>query len=284
MAFSPVDLDSLQLWLDASQLTGLSDGDPMSVWPDLSPNAVSLTDQGDATTDPTYGANALNGLPGVVFSPTGDVAPGLQSNAGDTDNLLTPGAYTVFVVLQNASTDEYLDSELWGASQSYSQLCPFLIQDPTSFSAFGIQTGFGTCPQAAIVGFGPGYSENGPGLGLSYTGGVDIVAFTFDGSKELNLWRNGVLVGSDSRAPDPLPGPGDGAYIVMGGQQSYIFFGVLGEVIACNAVLDPDTFSDVTAYLMNKWVNPVPSPSGVQWLEGTSGAPGGGGQSSGVAR
>lgn len=62
--FSPSNFNGLALWLDASQLTGLSNGQALTTWADRSPNNFSNV----ATGGPTYRTNTLNGLPVIRFN------------------------------------------------------------------------------------------------------------------------------------------------------------------------------------------------------------------------
>jgi len=60
MAADAMPTNCLALWLDASQLTGLSDGDPVTVWYDASGNgADAWVPSGNATL--TYVADAGTG-------------------------------------------------------------------------------------------------------------------------------------------------------------------------------------------------------------------------------
>ena len=63
MTFSPSDISGLGLWLDAGTITGLSDGDAISTWNDLSGAGRNATGSGSAR--PTYETNELNGKPVV---------------------------------------------------------------------------------------------------------------------------------------------------------------------------------------------------------------------------
>ncbi|GCC52538.1 hypothetical protein SanaruYs_27750 [Chryseotalea sanaruensis] len=49
----------LALWLDASQLVGFNNGDPIAIWPDLTSNTHDAT-QATGANQPVYIANALN--------------------------------------------------------------------------------------------------------------------------------------------------------------------------------------------------------------------------------
>ncbi len=57
--------DDLVCWLKADALTGMSNGDPVTIWPDSSDNAINFTGGylGDSTNVPTYASSAINGMP-----------------------------------------------------------------------------------------------------------------------------------------------------------------------------------------------------------------------------
>lgn len=67
---SPAILPGLGLWLDASQIGG-SDNDPVSTWPDMSPNGYDAT-QSNPTNKPTLKTGVVNGLDVVRFTTTPD--------------------------------------------------------------------------------------------------------------------------------------------------------------------------------------------------------------------
>lgn len=69
--WTPLDIAGCVLWLDASQITGLSDGDDVGTWEDLSTlgnDAVQAT----ADKKPHYKVNILNSLPVVRFDGSDD--------------------------------------------------------------------------------------------------------------------------------------------------------------------------------------------------------------------
>lgn len=70
-AFSPTDIAGLQIWLDASQIVGLNDGDAVATWSDLSGNGYNAT-QGTASKRPTYQTSEINGKPCVRFDGVDD--------------------------------------------------------------------------------------------------------------------------------------------------------------------------------------------------------------------
>jgi len=71
-AFSPASIAGLQLWLDASQITGLNDGDAVGTWADLSGNGNDAT-QATGSKKPTFETNELNGRPVVRFDGVDDI-------------------------------------------------------------------------------------------------------------------------------------------------------------------------------------------------------------------
>lgn len=63
-SFRISQIPNLEQWLDASQLTGLSNNDVMTLWPDLSNNGRNIT---SFTGSPQYKTSILNGLPAVTL-------------------------------------------------------------------------------------------------------------------------------------------------------------------------------------------------------------------------
>lgn len=84
--FSPLHISGLRLWLDASRITGLADGDPVGQWNDLSGNGNHAT-QTTAAKKPLYKTGILNGKPVVRFDGTDDLllANGIATLLTGTD-------------------------------------------------------------------------------------------------------------------------------------------------------------------------------------------------------
>lgn len=61
--FSPADVTGLAAWYDATQITGLADGDTVATWADLSGNGITMTGYGT----PAYRTSGMNGKPAVEF-------------------------------------------------------------------------------------------------------------------------------------------------------------------------------------------------------------------------
>ena len=91
--FDPRQIPGLQLWLDASQIVGLNDGDAVATWSDLSGNGRNAT-QSTASQKPIYKTGIKNGLPVVRFDGVDDNLAGTLSGiSGNQPN-------TIYAVLK----------------------------------------------------------------------------------------------------------------------------------------------------------------------------------------
>ena len=79
-SFTPASIPGLQLWLDASQIVGLNDGDPVATWSDLSGVGNHLT-QSIVSSRPTY-SNTTS--PCVIFDGVDDWLENLTFTGGYT--------------------------------------------------------------------------------------------------------------------------------------------------------------------------------------------------------
>ena len=91
MSWKPTDISGCQLWLDATQITGLSDGATVASWPDKSGNGYNATQETGANK-PLYKTNVLNGKPVLRFDGTDDYL-----SCGDVLDLGS-NSMTLFVV------------------------------------------------------------------------------------------------------------------------------------------------------------------------------------------
>ena len=83
----------LQLWLDASQLTGISDGSTFSTWTDESGNGNNAVL--GLGSSPTYHISQVNGLPAVTFT---------NSLMNLSSSIAASSGFTAFAVFQLAAT------------------------------------------------------------------------------------------------------------------------------------------------------------------------------------
>lgn len=85
MAFSPSDLASVLLHLDAGSITGKSDGDDVDSWTDQSTTGASLT--AAVGEEAIYRSAAVNSLPAVEFDGTTSRLTTSTTYASDVANL-----------------------------------------------------------------------------------------------------------------------------------------------------------------------------------------------------
>lgn len=92
--------------VDASQIVGLSDGDPVAAWPDVSGNSRDFT-QATPANRPIYKTGGLAGRPYVDF---------VTSDSLVASTLPTPvSSYTLFIVLRNTTSVTQF-AFYWGTS------------------------------------------------------------------------------------------------------------------------------------------------------------------------
>lgn len=99
-AWTPASIAGLKLWLDASQITGLNDGDAVATWSDLSGNGNSVA-QGTASKRPTYQTAEINGLPVVRTD-------GVDDLLFCTSSIVAAQPLTLFVVCRENANSYYL--------------------------------------------------------------------------------------------------------------------------------------------------------------------------------
>ncbi len=100
-SYNPTDFQNLEYWYDASQLTGLTDGQEIVSLEDFSGNNKTLTPL-SAARRPTYETNEINGLPIIRIALSKNLV-GIKSDF----NFLHQGNSTMFWLIKptsNAST------------------------------------------------------------------------------------------------------------------------------------------------------------------------------------
>ena len=98
VGFNPRDINSLQLWLDATEISA-ADSTSVATWNDLSGNNFNAT-QTTSANQPTYRTNQVNGLPTIQFDGSNDF---LSLSGGALSILRNVAGATTFVVYK-AST------------------------------------------------------------------------------------------------------------------------------------------------------------------------------------
>jgi hypothetical protein len=233
---------SLKTWFKADALAGLSNGAPVSIWPDLSGNGDDAA-QTNSIRQPQFVTGALNGLPVVRF------------NAATSNYLAfarpVQDDFTIFCVFR--STQGY------GSGTLYFQGAGLVNGEVP-----GVTTDFGTClftngqvcagtgsPDMA-VNSAPGFND----------GRAHLMTFKrTEASGEVDLYLDGLFVGSTTGSSSSLVAP---TRLVLGAQQTLTYFlsGDIAEVkIYDSALADSDRVAQESA-LVRKWaVNAPPTIS-----------------------
>lgn len=124
------------LWLDASQITGLSDGNAVSTWPDMSGNGYDAT-QGTGSAQPTYKTGIVNGKPVVRFD-GGDWLGFTQQSLASFSIFVVNRKDAVTnksVLLENSAVagNQYLAAPSSNASGAYSaQIATTIANSPSA--------------------------------------------------------------------------------------------------------------------------------------------------------
>lgn len=211
----------LALHFDAVALTGLSNGDAVAAWPDLSGNGRN----GSAVGTPRYTTGALNGLPVVRFAVTDRFALSCPQAA--------PGS--VFLVMRNPDAGGVYQLIM---NRAYSNNGP------------GLYAAFPSAPgQTGIYWDGAGPTINLSIGALASNGAYKIAGWQW-GSFGVNLWEDGaggtISAAVKSNVDTWTSLGGD-----VGGSQT--FHGDVGEVLIYNSDLDTATRHTVEDYLSAKW-------------------------------
>ncbi len=85
---------NLTLWLAADQMPGLTDGQSVSLWTNLSSLVAEHVTQGTLANQPVFRASQVNGKPAVEFDGTGDIL----GTASGLSAFMTATQYTAVVV------------------------------------------------------------------------------------------------------------------------------------------------------------------------------------------
>lgn len=205
------------MWYDASQITGLSDGETVSPWPDESGNGHELL---RTPTDdrPTYQTNEQNGLAIVRFDGVDD---DLNTGAGDTFAFTQPTTIFMALLIPNQTGSGFITG---GGTDTERQQVYHANLDPT------IQMHAGT----AIF------------TTTDVTGNFEILVVRFDGASS---WIR--LNGSQDNVSDPGSQPlGDPFYVGRhyGGTKGLA--ADIGEIIFYDGAEDPAANE---SYLADKW-------------------------------
>jgi len=214
-SFSPLNISGCLLWLDASQIVGLVDTDPVATWSDLSGNGNDAT-QSTSNKKPAYRTNRINGLPMVVGDGNDILATALDRGSGDG---------TVFIVGK------------WDTPSSTSRIAGF-----AQSSSFTNHLG------------GWGYYVNtAPTVGSLYYNGlgdatVSSIACYKKASDEVTIYAGGTSLAGTSLSANWTP-----AFYVFGDHAGEESVSSIAEIIIYDTALGTTDREAVEDYLTGKY-------------------------------
>jgi hypothetical protein len=207
------------VWLDASQLTGLIDGDPVAIWTDMSGWDNNAT---KSAGSPTYKTGVLNGKPVIRFVKT-------NGDAFTTANLSSqfPSAATVFIV-----------ATINPGTAAYSLVCSS-AGNPTDewfrYSGNGLSYP-GTFRSSRI--------DNYCAMPDS---GSHIFAIS-SSATAWEMWIDGTGQGGAGGAYSA-----GGTHVIGSGSNGGTLDGDIAEIIEFNRALNPTEMAAMSAYLSTKY-------------------------------
>lgn len=223
--WTPKSIAGCVLWLDASQIVGLADGDDVGTWPDLS---VSDNDavQATAASKPHYKINIQNSLPGVLFDGGDDsMKCGASAFSG-------AGARTMIAV--------YHDDRVAGTSSIIGQS----LTDSTRYY-YHIQSRNEGDPYLAV------WADDIAGGAFSNLS--KIVTGTYDGNVTGKLFQNGAQVSTTKTYGAALTTDDDGVRLGHSHYPNEWQTGYSFELIVYNTALSDTDRGIVEDYLSAKW-------------------------------
>lgn len=227
VGFSPLQLPGLKFWLDASQISGLNDGDPVATWSDASGLNNHAT-QATGSKQPTYKVAIVNGRPVVRFDGVDDALT-LTLALGLRDTLLV---FAVFATSANTTRQTLIGQN--DAAGAFLLDINLNSSGPTAPSRGAIINGtiiaYASVTASANVFEIIAYRRSGAGSG------THLIA------------RNGVsqALTNDSATNFTADGTADiGRRLVAGGQQ---LAGDIHALIACNAAPSLTQLAQLTGY------------------------------------
>lgn len=221
-SWSPRSLAGLQLWLDATTITGLADGDKVSQWNDLSGNAKHAVNA-NATYQPIYKIGLLNDLPAVQFGAAGD---GVKLTTGS----ISIGNFSLYIVTSPISR-----------KVTY----PIIIEQDNVNYGIVIQNEASTTTFRYVLGAG-----DREGTALS-NGANYLLTFLSD-STTIYAWINATSQGTSANTSG---GTTRSKTITLGEQNESgnCYHGYIMEVLLYDSKSSESDRSRISGYLNDKW-------------------------------
>jgi hypothetical protein len=234
VAFAPSSLSGLALWLDATRITGLSDGGSVATWSDVSGNGRDAT-QATGAKQPTYKTAIQNSKPVVRF----DGGDALQTASFA---LTATSAVTVFLVCSGANVTDQILFEFSDNNNSHTD--GFLVyRDSSNRIRASLKGDVGTTDFATAA---------------TSAATMLLAGAVFDktlSTLEAKPYANGVLGATQLNNVNNTNAFGTYAVNIGARNQASLFLtGDVAEVILFNRALLAAERQSVESYLNTKWV------------------------------
>lgn len=217
-SLAPDEITGLQQWVDATAITGLSDGDAVVAWIDLSGNANHLTSPTSGKR-PKYKTNIINSNPAVLYDGIDDVS----CNSG----LVISQPVTIFMTFYATNAEGSTLRLYYGYTT------------PASYGGTDVT---------------PNPDEYFINSGSSLTGGTfpkntwTPIIVVLNGASSV-LYQNGTSVLSGN----PGSNGTDGICYATSNAAAFPFAGYFGEIGVYNKALNATEIAGLNTYLANKW-------------------------------
>jgi hypothetical protein len=221
--FAPTDISGLKLWLKADSLA-LSDGDPVTTWPDSSGQGNNAA-QATGSKKPTYKASIQNGRPAVRFDGVDD--------ALKVSSITLPTFFTIFV------------------AGRFTNAAPMFVEQSADANANDGFYFYGNNGNIAVIRRTSAHSANGAANWMGST--AAIVGLTYDGTHAVR--RNGADVTITGTAGTTRPNSNVTADLFLGSRNEASIFssGDFFEILIYGSPLSSADRLRVETYLNGRW-------------------------------
>lgn len=237
---APNQISNLALWLDASQLSGLSDGDPVSSWTDQSGNNYHAA-QATLGKQPEFKTNLVNGKPALRFDGVDDRLSFSGSALGMATDV--SGFSVVMVMHTNTLGSSARPFYLAQGFDNYTRI-NIGVEADQRMTLLARRVDYGSSQEVASA------TNIWPTSGFHlYTTNVDFA------NTSANLWLNGANVGTTTSlltAGNTSGTNSASGYIGATISGGYLA-GDLAEMIAYPRAITTDEREQLELYLANKY-------------------------------
>lgn len=241
--FNPLDIDGLQVWMDAADSTTITGSSPVTQWNDKSGNGYNFT----ASAGPVLATSSQNGLNTLTF--TAASSQFLSNTA--TVNFMEFYSLSVFAAFKYSDTTSagyVFAKSLYGVAngrilfgRDAGTPATFNAGITTTANAYSTYSDAYTANTWRVYGF---VADRSAGTVKAYQNGSNNASGTFTVDTTTNLTTAyPMAIGAYNNSSGTLASPQAGLY----------FNGSLGELLVYNSALSFQQRQQIEGYLARKW-------------------------------